>query len=62
MEFECDSDGSTNMGDELDLELDTHDDDTQMLLDRQLYEPEPNAPTSEFATNAPIDQLEARIY
>jgi Transposase IS4 len=33
-----------------------------MQLDRQLYEPEPNASTNEFATNALIEQLEARIY
>jgi hypothetical protein len=62
MEFECDSDGSTDMGDESELEPDTNDDDTQMQLDRQLYEPEPNAPTNESTTNAPIEQLEARIY
>jgi Transposase IS4 len=62
MEFECDSDGSTDMGDESELESDTNDDDTQMQLDRQLYEPEPNASTNEFATNAPIEQLEAQIY
>ena len=52
----------TDIRDKSDFEPDTNDDDMQMLLDRQLYEPEPNAPTSEFATNAPINQLEARIY
>jgi hypothetical protein len=62
MEFECDSDGSTDMGDESELEPDTNNDNTQMQLDRQLYEPEPDAPTDEFATKAPMDQLEARIY
>jgi hypothetical protein len=62
MEFECDSDGSTDMGDESEPEPDTNDDDTQMQLDRQLYEPEPNAPTDEFATKAPMDHLEAQIY
>ena len=62
MEFECDSDGSTDMGDESELKPDTNDDDTQMQLDRQLYEPEPNAPTNESTTNAPIEQLESRLY
>ena len=61
MESECDSDDSTDMGDESEPEPDTYDDDTQILLDRQLYEPEPNI-TDEFTTKAPIDQLEARIY
>jgi hypothetical protein len=43
------------MGDELELEPDTNDDDIQIQLDRQLYEPEPNAPINEFATKAPMD-------
>ena len=39
MEFECDSDSSTDMGDELEPEPDTNDDDvTQIQLDRQLYD------------------------
>src|SRR5438874_4878523 len=62
MEFEYDSDGSTDIGDESEPESDTNDDNTQMQPDRQLYKPESNMPTNEFATNAPIDQLEAWIY
>ena len=62
MEFECDSNSSTDIGDESELELDTSDDNTQMLLDRQLYKPEPNAPSNEFNTSASIEQLEAQIY
>src|SRR5436305_13424330 len=49
-------------GNESEPEPDTNDNDTEMRQDRELYEPEPNAPPNEFATNAPIDQLEARIY
>jgi hypothetical protein len=59
MEFECDSDGSTDMGDESEPESDTDLDDTQA---RQHLEPEPNAPTNEFTTKTPIEQLEAWIY
>src|SRR5438874_5481283 len=62
MELECDLDSSTDIGDESEPEPDTNDGDMQTQLDRHLYEPEPNAPTDEFATKAPIDYLEAQIY
>jgi hypothetical protein len=64
MEFLSDSDDETNMGDESELEPDTDLDETQVLLDRQLYEPEPDAPiTNESAVyKTPIKQLQCQQY
>jgi hypothetical protein len=67
MEFECDSDSSTDMGDESEPESNTELDDTQVILDGELqYEPEPDAPTiptTEYAVHeTPIEQLKAQLY
>ena len=61
MEFLCDSDDETDMGDESEPEPDTELDETQVFQDRQLnYEPEPDAPiTNEYAVyKTPIEQLQ----
>ncbi len=65
MEFLCDSDDETDMGDESEPEPDTELDETQVFQDRQLnYEPEPDAPiTNEYAVyKTPIEQLQDQQY
>ncbi len=65
MEFLCDSDDETDMGDESEPEPDTELDETQVFQDRQLnYEPEPNAPiTNKYAVyKTPIEQLQDQQY
>jgi hypothetical protein len=68
MGFECDSDSSTDMGDESEPDPEPEPDtDTDLDLDdaqaRQHLEPEPDAPTNEYTENqTPIEQLEARTY
>lgn len=41
------------------LEIDINNDNIQMLLDKQLYEPEPNTLIDKSIRKALIDQLEA---
>jgi hypothetical protein len=62
MDFECDSDGSTDMGDESEPEPDTNEDYMQMRPDKHLYEPERDAPTEYTVNETPIEQLNAQIY